>query len=508
MDDDDFSTLYRHEYPSVLRVVALIVGSQEAARDVTQEAFVQLYLHWTKVRTYERPGAWVRRVAIRGAVKMAKRAPAPALPHEPPAAASRSFGESDEVAHFDASPPPIDTIRGRARIVTSRRRRAVAFGGTCVVVLLCVGAIAWRPVGGPPPGDRIDIVAPPTSIPDLSPAGPSPASTRPSGLPVEGSEVCAARIVPYVFSYLPDSFRTERNAFWIDPAQRTRIRATASPSSGPARLENDAGNSITLLLDSPPDNRRGAAFRVLGADAFLSTSGVDIAVWVGPCFGLKLVVVGISSEERQRIAQGLRPVLDELYQTNEPIGLWPITTVVEASASITQAPDGWLPSPGRLSADFDATAVLFGSEWFGSPHGISSHAFYDGRQADLRLGDGTAVRMQTLHGTGLWLVVDFARLPVTEASVQSRGMISLQWGSYTGPRPGVYALKKSDVDDFVLVYLTSTGPVGGAVNVAPARGDVSGAGPDRYLLPELTPGIWRVCTIKPSINTCAFIIAS
>lgn len=71
--DDDFGALYQREYPPVLRTVALIVGSEQAAHDVTQDAFVQLCQHWPLVRTYERPGAWVRRVAIRQAVKVSRR---------------------------------------------------------------------------------------------------------------------------------------------------------------------------------------------------------------------------------------------------------------------------------------------------------------------------------------------------------------------------------------------------------------------------------------------------
>ena len=39
----------------------------------TQEAFAQLHVHWKKVSTFQRPDAWVRRVAIRLAVRYAKR---------------------------------------------------------------------------------------------------------------------------------------------------------------------------------------------------------------------------------------------------------------------------------------------------------------------------------------------------------------------------------------------------------------------------------------------------
>ena len=67
--ENDYQTLFRREYPSVLRDVTMVLGDREAARDVAQEAFARLYVHWRKVSRYERPGAWVRRVAIREAVK-------------------------------------------------------------------------------------------------------------------------------------------------------------------------------------------------------------------------------------------------------------------------------------------------------------------------------------------------------------------------------------------------------------------------------------------------------
>jgi RNA polymerase sigma-70 factor (ECF subfamily) len=61
------------EHGSVLRTVQLILGDRQAAEDATQEAFYRLLVHWRKVSQYERPGAWVRRVAIRIAVRARRR---------------------------------------------------------------------------------------------------------------------------------------------------------------------------------------------------------------------------------------------------------------------------------------------------------------------------------------------------------------------------------------------------------------------------------------------------
>ena len=71
--DLEYAWFFRAEFPMVLRTVFLILGDRGKAEDVTQEAFIQLLSHWKKISRYERPDAWVRRVAIRLAVKTQKR---------------------------------------------------------------------------------------------------------------------------------------------------------------------------------------------------------------------------------------------------------------------------------------------------------------------------------------------------------------------------------------------------------------------------------------------------
>ena len=70
---EDYALLFRAEFPRVRRTVYLMVHDAGAAEDLTQEAFVQLLLHWGKVSGFERPDAWVRRVAIRLAVRHLRR---------------------------------------------------------------------------------------------------------------------------------------------------------------------------------------------------------------------------------------------------------------------------------------------------------------------------------------------------------------------------------------------------------------------------------------------------
>ena len=65
----EYGELFAAEYPGLVRELSLITGDVESARDAAQEGFAQLHVHWRRVSRYEKPGAWVRRVAIRAAVR-------------------------------------------------------------------------------------------------------------------------------------------------------------------------------------------------------------------------------------------------------------------------------------------------------------------------------------------------------------------------------------------------------------------------------------------------------
>ena len=68
-DEAEVRGLYVVEYPALVRTLTLIVRDRAAAEDLAQDAFVQLLRHWPKVSRYESPGGWLRRVAIRMAVR-------------------------------------------------------------------------------------------------------------------------------------------------------------------------------------------------------------------------------------------------------------------------------------------------------------------------------------------------------------------------------------------------------------------------------------------------------
>jgi len=70
----DVQQLFVAEYPALVRTLAMIARDRTAAEDIAQDAFVQLLRHWPQVSAYDAPGAWLRRVAIRMAVRQDHRA--------------------------------------------------------------------------------------------------------------------------------------------------------------------------------------------------------------------------------------------------------------------------------------------------------------------------------------------------------------------------------------------------------------------------------------------------
>ncbi|MCY7418014.1 MAG: SigE family RNA polymerase sigma factor [Chloroflexi bacterium] len=72
-DDAAYSHFFVAQFPYVVRTIYLIVHDRARAEDIAQDAFVQLLKDWQRIARYERPEAWVRRVAIRMAVRGVRR---------------------------------------------------------------------------------------------------------------------------------------------------------------------------------------------------------------------------------------------------------------------------------------------------------------------------------------------------------------------------------------------------------------------------------------------------
>jgi RNA polymerase sigma-70 factor (ECF subfamily) len=70
---EEFQWLFATEYAAVVRATYLVLHDHSVAEEITQDAFVQALRHWATVRDYDSPGAWVRRVAIRLAIRHVRR---------------------------------------------------------------------------------------------------------------------------------------------------------------------------------------------------------------------------------------------------------------------------------------------------------------------------------------------------------------------------------------------------------------------------------------------------
>ena len=62
--EESFEAFFLDQYDIIARSVAFVCGDRDRAADATQEAFIRAYARWSKVRRYENPSAWVRRIAI------------------------------------------------------------------------------------------------------------------------------------------------------------------------------------------------------------------------------------------------------------------------------------------------------------------------------------------------------------------------------------------------------------------------------------------------------------
>jgi RNA polymerase sigma-70 factor (ECF subfamily) len=68
-----YAAFFRAQFGSIVRTIHLIVHDRARAEDISQEAFLQLFRQWSRISAYDRPDAWVRRVAIRLAVRALRR---------------------------------------------------------------------------------------------------------------------------------------------------------------------------------------------------------------------------------------------------------------------------------------------------------------------------------------------------------------------------------------------------------------------------------------------------
>ena len=69
----DFTELVDTESRGLVAAATAIVGDRHRAEEIVQVAFERCYRRWGRVSQLDRPGAWVRRVAINEAISVARR---------------------------------------------------------------------------------------------------------------------------------------------------------------------------------------------------------------------------------------------------------------------------------------------------------------------------------------------------------------------------------------------------------------------------------------------------
>jgi len=69
----EFAELVEIESRGLAAAVTAIVGDRHRAEEIVQEAFERCYRRWWRVSRLDRPGAWVRRVAINEAISVSRR---------------------------------------------------------------------------------------------------------------------------------------------------------------------------------------------------------------------------------------------------------------------------------------------------------------------------------------------------------------------------------------------------------------------------------------------------
>jgi predicted RNA polymerase sigma factor len=73
MGDDGFAAFYTASYQRLLGQLFAVTGDLAEAENLLQEAYARAVVRWAQVRAYDRPEAWVRRVALNLAAMAARR---------------------------------------------------------------------------------------------------------------------------------------------------------------------------------------------------------------------------------------------------------------------------------------------------------------------------------------------------------------------------------------------------------------------------------------------------
>lgn len=113
--DVDFERFYRRERPALVAVLAAVNGHAQA-EEIAQEALLRAHRDWARIQRYDKPGAWVRRVALNLATSHRRRR----------ASEARALARVGQRPQLPAPPPEVDGFWALVRELPPRQAAAIA----------------------------------------------------------------------------------------------------------------------------------------------------------------------------------------------------------------------------------------------------------------------------------------------------------------------------------------------------------------------------------------------
>jgi RNA polymerase sigma-70 factor (sigma-E family) len=118
--DEAIERLFRDEYRSLLRLVALLVDDTASAEDVVQDAFVKLHRAWGRVRAIDDAPAYLRSIAMNTARSRLRRRLV--IERHPPESRRDNRSAEDDILVREDERDVVDAVRSLPR----RQRECVA----------------------------------------------------------------------------------------------------------------------------------------------------------------------------------------------------------------------------------------------------------------------------------------------------------------------------------------------------------------------------------------------
>ncbi len=142
-DDDShappaFEAFFRRHEREIFGYLWRMTGDEQAAYDLSQETFVRAWQHFDRIAGYDRPGAWLFRVATNLALTHQRRAAAPV-------GAAQSFSTGIDPASSDPAwrLAESDDVRATLLALPPQQRAALAlrevYGFSCAEVAETLG---------------------------------------------------------------------------------------------------------------------------------------------------------------------------------------------------------------------------------------------------------------------------------------------------------------------------------------------------------------------------------